>query len=380
MNVLTDCHVLWLDDREILDDSDDLAVNIQYFVSHSFHIFTKLTQCSSFIEHHTNNSRLLLLVVRDRFLDRLQRGILQLLPAQIVVLIYIIGDKWLFRWKQDSRIREIFHLSDPDRIWETLRKDMNRHLIQRWSTGMCVFNENADQTSVDQVSDANARFMWFQLLVKVLLRMPSTETSKNDLMHQSFLGEKDNVELHKQIQEFHRTYLAKEAIYWYTKDSFLFRRLNEACRTDDIDLMFTVRFFIRDLYRQLEALHRAQQEQCPVDQIFIVYRGATLAKSELEMLLSKVDGRKLIWFNAFVSTSCDREVAQKFANACLSKGLEACIYEIHINRGTLTSTAPFADIHECTKKTDEQEILMAIGTVCELISIKQNVRASMNMC
>ena len=379
MNVLTDCHVLWVDDREILEKSDDLAVNLQYYVSHSFHTFTNLADYSSFIEYCTTNSRLLLLVVRDRFLDRIQRGVLQLLPGEIVVLIYILGDKWLFRWKQDPRIREIFHSSEADRTWETLQKDVDRHLIQRWSTGVCVFKENADQSVVDQVSDANARFMWFQLLIKVLLRMPSTETSKNDLMHQSFLGDRDNLMLRKQVQEFHRTYQSKDAISWYTKDSFLFRRLNEACRTDDIDLLFTVRFFIRDLYHQLEELHRAQQQQRPVDQSFIVYRGATFAKGELEMLCRKADGRKLIWFNSFVSTSCDREVARAFTDGVSSDEHVAVLHEIHINCHALTSTAPFADISEFSRIPDEKEILMAIGTVCELISIEQNVRASMNI-
>ena len=122
MDVLTDCHILWVDDRTILDINDDLAVNLQHYVSHSFHTFTNLAEYSSFIEHCTSNSRLLLLVVRDRFLDRIQQGILQLLPSSIVVLIYILGNKWLFRWKQDPRIRDIFHLSDGDRIWGDVTK------------------------------------------------------------------------------------------------------------------------------------------------------------------------------------------------------------------------------------------------------------------
>jgi len=377
MNVLTDCHVLWLDDREILDENDDLAVNIQYYVSHSLHTFTTLRQCSSFIEQHARNSRLLLLVVRDRFLDQLQRGILQLLPSQIVVLFYILGDKWLFRWKQDPRIRDIFHLSDADRIWKTLQSDVDRHLIQRWSTGVCVFKEDANQSAMDQVSDANARFMWFHLLVKVLLRMPSTETSKDDLMHQSFLKDRGNVMLQKQIQEFHRNYQPKDAISWYTRNGFLFLRLNEACRTDDIDLLFTCRFFIRDLYHQLEELHRAQQQTRSANQSLIVYRGTIISNGELEMLRSKADGIKLIWFYTFVSTSCNRDVADKFISGFSSTNRVAVLHEIRINCHALTSTAPFADIHEFSSITDEQEILMGIGTVCELISIEQNARASM---
>jgi hypothetical protein len=38
------------------------------------------------------------------------------------------------------------------------------------------------------------------------------------------------------------------------------------------------------------------------------------------------------------------------------------------------STAPFADIHEHSEVKDELEILMAIGSVFELESIRENVR------
>ena len=98
------------------------------------------------------------------------------------------------------------------------------------------------------------------------------------------------------------------------------------------------------------------------------------------MLRSKADGRKLIWFNTSVSTSCDRDAARTFVSGFSSNGHVAVLHQIHIDCDALASTAPFADIHEHGETKDEQEILMSIGTVCQLISIEQYVRASMTIC
>jgi hypothetical protein len=377
MNVLTDCNTIWLDGKNI--DGEDLAINIQHYVVHSLHTFTDLATCSSFILHCTSEARLLLLVVRDRYVDRLLQKAVMFLPSQITVFIYVLGDKWLFRWKADTRIRDIFHLSEEQRIVDKLRNDLQTHLIQRWSSGFCVFNHAAPQIALDKLSNENAKFMWFHLLIQVLLRMPTTTRSKDDLLHQSFLVYSENPSMQKNIHDFNREYQAKDAINWYTKTGFLYRLLNQACRTDDIDLLFSCRFFIRDLHQQLTELYREQQSQRNPKKTLIVYRGTFISRDELDMLLVPSTEKKLIWFNTFVSTSLDREVAKKYVDAPEIAGQVRVLEEIHIDDNMDMSTMPFADIHKYSAIQDELEILMAIGTVFELESIKENVRSRLSI-
>jgi hypothetical protein len=373
MDVITDCNIVWLDDRDI--DGKDLAVNLQYYVIYSLYTFTNLAECSSFILHCTTDTRLLLLVVRDRYVDRLSQKVLMLLPSQITVFIYIIGNKWLFRWKADTRIRNVFHLDEEQRIIDNLRDDLEKNLVQRWSSGFCVFSDDTPQIALDKVADENAKFMWFQLLVQVLIQMPSSTKSKDDLLQQSFLVYSKDSLTQKEIYRFNRAYQAKDAINWYTKTGFLYRLFNQACRTDDIDLLFNFRFFIRDLHEQLTKLYHDQHSQRNPKQTLIVYRGTFISKNELDMLLAPSTEKKLIWFNTFVSTSLDKEVAKKYVDGSETVGLIGVLEEIHIDNNMDMSTVLFADIRKHAAIEDEREILMAIGSVFELESIKENVRS-----
>jgi hypothetical protein len=54
--------------------------------------------------------------------------------------------------------------------------------------------------------------------------------------------ENDLIEQDK-IKDLEENYSVNEAISWYTIDSFLFRILNKAFRTENIDIIFKFRFF-----------------------------------------------------------------------------------------------------------------------------------------
>jgi hypothetical protein len=54
------------------------------------------------------------------------------------------------------------------------------------------------------------------------------------------------------IDEFERVYTSDQALTWYTKDIFLYRVLNRAYRVLDTEELFKMRYFIRDLFKQLE--------------------------------------------------------------------------------------------------------------------------------
>ena len=296
MNVLTDCHIIWLDDRDI--DGEDLAIKLQGYVMHSLRIFTDLIACSSYIRHCTFDSRILLLLVRDRYVAELLHNTLPCLPSQITWFIYLLyDDKYLFCWKTNSRIRDIFHLSEEDQMVNKLQDDLKTYLIQHWSSGYCVFDDERDQTALDEISAENAKFMWFQLLIQVFLRMPSTTKSKDNLLQQCFLAYSNNVIMQEHIYEFNRSYQAKDAINWYTKTGFVYRLFNQACRTDDIDFLFNFRFFIRDLYEQLTKLYFEQRTTRDSKRTFVVHRGTIISKDELDMLLISSTEKKVICFS-----------------------------------------------------------------------------------
>jgi hypothetical protein len=62
------------------------------------------------------------------------------------------------------------------------------------------------------------------------------------------------------IEEFAQEYDSSKAIYWYTKDSFVYRDINMALRTDNILIIYKFRFIIQDIYRQLKTLYEQQKK------------------------------------------------------------------------------------------------------------------------
>ena len=119
---------------------------------------------------------------------------------------------------------------------------------------------DVDERSIIQNTKENvARSMWSAMLLQALLRMPTTTTD----MYREMLDEarsfyKNNPAQIAQIDCFQQNYRKEDAINWYTRDSFTYRLMNKAFRTQNLAIIFKFRTFIRDVYEQLMKLHRDQ--------------------------------------------------------------------------------------------------------------------------
>ncbi|CAF2920616.1 unnamed protein product, partial [Rotaria sp. Silwood2] len=117
----------------------------------------------------------------------------------------------------------------------------------------------------------------------------------------------------KDVKEFYERYNKDQAIFWYTRDSFLFRLLNEACRTEDIDKIYVFRYYIRDLYQQLSILHKDYVQYLKQNEtnVITLYRGQKISNEELQELQNNIG--KSYSTNTFLSTTTNIEVAYMFA-------------------------------------------------------------------
>ncbi len=70
------------------------------------------------------------------------------------------------------------------------------------------------------------------------------------------------------LYEFENQYSANKALWWYTRESFLYKMLNKALRVQNIEVLFLFRFVIVDIYQQLK------ENQCQSS--VRVYRGQVL--------------------------------------------------------------------------------------------------------
>jgi len=51
------------------------------------------------------------------------------------------------------------------------------------------------------------------------------------------------------LKEFENAYDKYSPIWWYTRECFVYKMLNKALRTENIDILIKMDFFIRDLHQ-----------------------------------------------------------------------------------------------------------------------------------
>ncbi|CAF3676941.1 unnamed protein product [Adineta steineri] len=224
-----------------------------------------------------------------------------------------------------------------------------------------------EMASTDNLNQLEPTFMYTQLFKEILLDIEYDRKAIKDLAVCCREVFADNpVEL-QVIDEFERDYCPQKAIWWYTRECFTYKMLNQALRTMDADIIINMGFFLRDVHQQIQQLHE-QQVSSYGRKPFIVYRGQGLMKSDFEKLQKAKGG--LMSFNNFLSTSKDKEVSLDFAGRASIEPNKVGIFFIMSIDPCIEST-PFASIKEVSYFKEEEEILFSMHTVFRVSAIKQ---------
>ncbi|CAF3915371.1 unnamed protein product [Rotaria sp. Silwood1] len=192
--------------------------------------------------------------------------------------------------------------------------------------------------------------------------MKSTPSITNELIAictEEYKGNKAELEV---LDEFKQNYSSDRAVWWYTRDSFVYRLLNKALRVQNIDLLFLFRFFIRDLEQQLE------ENQCTSS--ICVYRCQLMSNDELKVLKDSIG--QLISINSFLSTSIHKQRALQFLSTTSnSDSVERILFKIEAD-SSLSGVKPFANIRSLSYIPEEEEVLFMLGSIFRLVNINQD--------
>jgi hypothetical protein len=177
------------------------------------------------------------------------------------------------------------YICESDLI-ESIRKTLR--LCEKNQAAFSLYNQQEKNTR--DLTQESGSFLFFQLFKDVLLNMQQTLHSKREMVEncKAYCRQKAN-EL-EDIELFDKTYKSSEAIQWYTKDSFVYRLVNKALRTEDIGALYTYRFFIADVCTNLSSKHNLLKKK---QQILKLYRGAILPSEEIQRLKNNVGNLKL---------------------------------------------------------------------------------------
>ena len=143
------------------------------------------------------------------------------------------------------------------------------------------------------------KFIAHQRTIDTLLCLPHTDESRYEMIEEFRRLYQDNEVALADIDIFEQTYNAHTAIQWYSRDSFIFRIISKALRSSDPEIMFKMRYFLVDLYLQLEGLHKQVHmfNASPLKEK--LYRGQLMSKAELDYF-NKLPG-DIISINTFLS-------------------------------------------------------------------------------
>ncbi|CAF1224610.1 unnamed protein product [Didymodactylos carnosus] len=352
--------IVYLSDNEtnikINDITKELRKTINFVKS-----FSTCQQCQKYIEQ-TEEDNMILVVAHT-----LCREILSAIhDLKQVCAVYVHETKddyydWSIIYKKVQGVFVKFN----DLCSKLTKDQLIREKKTENTISVIIFNRNETDTTHMNLKVDNGNFMWFQLFIETLLRMEQTIESKLELVElckEYYTGNQRGLEL---LHEFEETYRSDDAIRWYTRECCFYRLLNKALRIRNIELLFSCRFLISDIFKQLKEAQRSNHDHL----IIQGYRGQLISKDELIKMESSIG--EFISISSFLSTSRSREHALGFIASGVGddeEHLAPVLFEIQAHT-YLQDTKPFADIKHLSYFHDEEEVLFMLGTVFRIKSV-----------
>ena len=314
-------------------------------------VFTEPNACVEFLEIVDDEKALVIISELGQNLVPCIHSMMQVHTIYIISSNRELDKHWIQQW---SKIGDVY--TGIESICETLQQSFRQR--NQDSTPMSCVQQDAiaSPTNLDRLEPS---FMYTQLFKDALLEMKHDEKERKDLVTYCREQKAGLLAELKVVDEFERDYRPDQAIQWYTRECFTYRMLNHALRSFEADIIVDMGFFIHDLHRQIEQLHREQLEHYH-GEAFTVYRGQGLYMADFDKLTRTQGG--LLSFNSFVSTTTDRDMAFFIAESSSLAVEKVGILFVMTIDPTRTST-PFADIVQQSCFEDEAEILFSMHSV-----------------
>ncbi|CAF0900373.1 unnamed protein product [Adineta steineri] len=227
------------------------------------------------------------------------------------------------------------------------------------STDFLLMDRNLQP--IFSLKNNNQDFNLYKQYIEILKHYPWSSNNREKMLDECIKRyRKDNAQRRK-IEEFRNSYTSATAINWYTRDSFLYRLVNKALRSLDMEQINVFRPYIKDLCKQLEHLHKQNQS----DTLLTVFRGhGNMPMDQFENIKENIGN--LISFNGFLSTTSDYNVAVLFSGSESTED-KSVIYEIQTNYNL--KNVVFADITQLSDIEDEKEFLFSLCSIFRIDGI-----------
>jgi tetratricopeptide (TPR) repeat protein len=352
--ILENFAVVWFN-QNVDQSSNDYQHSLSQLrqIIPSIEVFTYVDDCIDYLNEIKNEK--VFLIVSDLPGQELV-PIIQDIPSLYAIYV-LCSDPMMVEPSitEYTKVKSIF--TQIKSLCDRLKQDL--YLTDHNLTPISILSPGLP-TDLNQLDQS---FMYSQLLKEILLKMTNDDDAKKDFVQ--FCREQcsENDARLSVIEEFERSYDPTLAIRWYTRDCFIYSMLNKALRTQEIDIIIKMGFFIRDLHRRIEQLYSSVSYAKPL----ILYRGQGMNSTEFEKLCKSKGG--LLSFNSFLSTSFDEKVGLLYADSAQQNPeLTGVLFQIDISPQIIST--PFASIRELSYFEDaEEEILFSMHTIFRIVEM-----------
>jgi tetratricopeptide (TPR) repeat protein len=356
MRIVENFIIVWLDSNiKESNKTTQKSISLLRCIINSIRTFTGTDQCIHFIRGITDEK--IFLIISGSFNENLFFLIEDMIPLKSIYILSRSKAKHIEWITHHQKIKGIF--TKIERICNALKEDV--HQCDTDLTPISIVS-NRSTTNIDELDQS---FMYSQLLKEILLELEDDHQAKRELIDFCRKQYADNDNELKLIDEFDQNYNKSNAIWWYTRECFTYLMLNKALRTQDVEIIIKMGFFVRDLHEQIQGLHIQSNNLQP----FIVYRGQGMLNHEFEKM--KQSKGCLLSFNTFLSTSTEKIVSMNFAHRARNNpDLTAILFRMEID--PRISSTPFAPLDKISYYSDvEKEILFSMHTVFRIDEMKQ---------
>jgi tetratricopeptide (TPR) repeat protein len=279
------------------------------------------------------------------------------------IFIFCGNKKYHEQWtKEWSKIKGVFTEITP--ICEALKQASQQCEQNAISISFVSTSGDASSKSLDRL---DPMFMYTQIMKEILLSITFEQQHFKEFVDYCCQIFDDNEEELENVNKLKQSYRSKTPVWWYTCQCFLYPMLNRALRMSDLDIIIKMGFFIGDLHRQIEKLHKKQSGDHQTGKMLTVYRGQGLSKADFQKLKETKGG--LMSFNNFLSTSKDCNVSLGFARSALADPDSVGIFFV-MNIDPSKSKTPFASINGISYFPEEDEVLFSMHSVFRIHDIK----------
>ena len=262
--------IIWVDvnlhpDNPIDHDTQH-SRNILYEIVNTVQLFDTCEKCLDFIHNKIKDEKIFLIVsgsIGQHLIPQIEHD------SRLDSIYIFCRDKSKYeQWaatEQHQKINGIF--TKMEDLCDQLKEDIKHG--QHELTSIQTLGSHTSKIT----NHLDASFMYSQLLKEILLSADFDQICLDRLKNKLVEFCRNQYAMNKTeldvIEEFKQNYCKTDAIWWYTRECFAYSMLNRALCAQDIEILIMMSFFICDLHRQLEQLHKTIDP----NQILTVYRG-----------------------------------------------------------------------------------------------------------